>query len=262
MENNRYRVTSSHKWPCSIVAWIHSLPDQNDRHPEGVRKRKLVAATSCHNEQLASPPASLEDDDLSKMTWTPKRRRLGGATASGAIDDPDVTPRPGTRSIATSSPSVSRSASETSSMASGSPSVKKQMRNLQLSEAGVECKALDVDAAPNAAQKLVSTMEEIGRALDILPHALEATIIEKVKERKLDHRKWRHSFKPAEEQDGLPGRIPTFEEVENIHRRASECQEFNHEEASWNNKVHLRLLESIFEEALGGQCDGFNAMSW
>lgn len=133
---------------------------------------------------------------------------------------------------------------------------------LQLSEAGVECKALDVDAAPDAAQKLVSTMEEIGRALDILPHTLEATVIEKVKARNLDHRKWRHSFKPAEEQDGLPGRIPTFEEVEKIHRKASECQEFNHEEASWNNQVHLRLLESIFEEVLGGQCDGFNAMSW
>lgn len=102
---------------------------------------------------------------------------------------------------------------------------------------------------------------EIGRALDILLHALEATIIGKVKERKLDHRKWRQYFKPAE-QDGLPGRIPTFEEVQNIHRKASECQKFNHEEASWNNKVHLRLLESIFEEVLGGQCDGFNAMSW
>ena len=261
MQNNSDLVTSSHKWRRSIVAWIHSLPDQNDRHPEGVRKRKLVPATSCHNQQLASPPASLGDDDMSKMELTPKKRRRGRST-TGEFADPDATPRPGTRSIAISSGSFSGSASETSSVASGTPSAKTQLMKMRLCESGVECKFLDVDAAPDVAQKLVSTMEEIGRALDILPHALGTTIIEKVKARSLDHRKWRHSFKSAEEQDGLPGRIPTFEEVENIHRKASECQEFSHEEASWNNKVHLRLLESIFEEVLGGQCDDFNAMSW
>lgn len=134
--------------------------------------------------------------------------------------------------------------------------------SLLLSESGVECKALDVDAAPDAAQNLVSTMEEIGRALEILPHTLKPTIMEEVRKRNLDCRKWRHSFKLAEDADDLPGRIPTFEEVEKIHRKANECLEFNHEEASWNNQVHLRLLESIFEEPLGGPCDDFNALSW
>ncbi|KAB8212601.1 hypothetical protein BDV33DRAFT_211232, partial [Aspergillus novoparasiticus] len=127
-------------------------------------------------------------------------------------------------------------------------------------ETGVECKALNVDAAPNAAQGLVNTIDEIGRAVDILPHALEPTISEKINERKLDVRKWRYSFRSGDD-DGLPGRIPTFEEVEKLLRKAKECQEFNHEEASWNNQVHLRLLESIFEEPIGGQCDSFNAVS-
>lgn len=63
------------------------------------------------------------------------------------------------------------------------------MMNLRLSESGVEYKALGVDAAPDAAQTLVSTMEEIGRAHDILLHALESTIMEKLKARNLDHRK-------------------------------------------------------------------------
>jgi hypothetical protein len=239
----------------SIFAWIQGLPD----HP---RKRRRTAATRYQEQQLASPPASLKDDTYTKMASTPKRRRLQGPSNLGSLLDPDTTPRPGIRSIASSSGSFSTSASETSSMASGTPSTKKQMMNLRLSESGVECKPLDVDAAPDAAQKLVSTLEEIGRAHDILPHALEHTIIAKVKARNMDHRKWRHSFLPAEEPDGLPGRIPTFEEVEKIHRKANECQEFNHEESSWNSQVHLRVLESIFEETIGGQFDDFNAMSW
>lgn len=44
--------------------------------------------------------------------------------------------------------------------------------------------------------------------------------------------------------------------------KATECENFKHEEASWNSQVHLRLLEGIFEELLGGQCDDFNAVSW
>jgi hypothetical protein len=134
--------------------------------------------------------------------------------------------------------------------------------NLRLSKLGIEIKALEVDASPDAAKDLVSTMEEIGRAHDILPHALESTIVEQVKARNLGLRKWRHSFKSSEEVDRLPGQIPTFEEVEMIHRKASECQEYNHEEASWNNQVYLRLLGSVFEEIPSGQCDEFNAMSW
>jgi hypothetical protein len=136
------------------------------------------------------------------------------------------------------------------------------MMSLRLNEFGVECKALDVDAAPDAAQNLVSTMEGIGRALYILPQSLKPTITEKLKRRNLDHRKWVHSFRDAGEEDRLPCRIPTFEEVEKVHRKANECQEYNHEEASWNSQVHLRLLENIYEETLGGQCDAFNAVTW
>ncbi|KAJ5557787.1 hypothetical protein N7513_003373 [Penicillium frequentans] len=241
----------------SIIAWIHGLPDHSRK-----RRRTHTVTTRYQKQQLASPPASLEDETYTKMASTPKRRRVKSPSNLGTLFDPDTTPRPGIRGVVSSSGSFSTSASETSSIASGTTSTKKQMMNLRLSESGVECKPLNVDAAPDAAQKLVSTLEEIGRAHDILPHTLEDTIITKVKARGMDHRKWRHSFLPAEELDGLPGRIPTFEEVEKIHRKANECQEFNHEESSWNHQVHLRVLESIFEEVIGGQCDDFNAMSW
>ncbi|KAF9890014.1 hypothetical protein FE257_006694 [Aspergillus nanangensis] len=239
----------------SIHNWIRHQPDVYDYPPERTRKRRPVAAACNEVPQLASPPPSLEGDTDWEMASTPKRRCVKGPGDSHALVDLDTTPRP---VIANCS---ERSASETSSTTSRTPSTRRQMMSLRLSESGVECKALDVDAPPDTAQNLVTTMEEIGRALEILPHALESTIMEKVRKRNLDHRKWRHSFKSAENEDGLPGRIPTFEEVEKIHRKANECLEFNHEEASWNNQVHLRLLESIFEEVLGGQCDQFNAIS-
>ncbi|KAH6867869.1 hypothetical protein B0T10DRAFT_524092 [Thelonectria olida] len=221
----------------SIISWIRSVPEETSSPPKGPKKRRA-------DQQLTSPPASL-DSNGHNMASTPKKRRL--QTGENALDL-DATPRPG--------PHSSASFSNTSSTTS---SPKKQLMSLRLSESGVEIKPLDVNASPEAAQDFVSTMEEIGRAHDILPQALEATIIEQVKARDMDHRKWRYSFKP--EVDTLPGRIPSFKEVEKIRRKASECQEFNHEEVSWNSQVHLRLLESIFEEVFGEQCGQFNAMS-
>lgn len=241
----------------SIIAWIGGLPQ-----PNGGRKRTFEAATADQHQQLASPPTSLGDNDNTKTMSTPKRRRLESST--GPLLDPDATPRPpgGTRSIPSPSGSSSRSTSEASSVVSGTTSAKRQMMNLRLSESGVEYKALNVHAAPDTAQKLVSTIAEIGLAHDILPQDLKSTIMEKIRARNLDDRIWRHSFNPSGRTDRLPGRIPTFEEVDKVFRKANECQEFNHEEASWNNQVHLRLLESMFEEVLGGQYDDFNAVSW
>ncbi|KAH6975599.1 hypothetical protein EDB80DRAFT_768716 [Ilyonectria destructans] len=184
--------------------------------------------------------ASLNDDE-NKMTSTPKKRRLDG---SSALIDPDATPRPGAGARMRSS------ASETSSV-SGASSPKKQMMSLRLSETGVEWLALNENTVPEVARTLPY----------ILPDVLRPTITEKLKARNMDHRRWRHCFKLPDEGDALPGRIPSIEEVEKVLMKATECENFKHEEASWNSQVHLRLLEGIFEELLGGQCDDFNAVS-
>ncbi|KAK7409280.1 hypothetical protein QQX98_008520 [Neonectria punicea] len=49
-----------------------------------------------------------------------------------------------------------------------------------------------------------------------------------------------------ETADTLPGRIPSWAELDTVCQRAMECFNADHEEVSWNMEVHHRLLESIF----------------
>lgn len=72
----------------SIFAWICDLPDCSHVGPS---KRKVVAGPSNKVRQLASPPASSEENEDENMASTPKRRRLGNSR----VFDPDATPRPG-----------------------------------------------------------------------------------------------------------------------------------------------------------------------
>ncbi|KAI1826702.1 hypothetical protein F4861DRAFT_41828 [Xylaria intraflava] len=222
------------------------------------RKRKASTAFNHQQQRLASPPASLNNKEI---TSTLKKRRLEGPSA---LFHSDVTPGPGastrTRSVAGSSASISQPASKMSSM-SGASSPKKQMMSLRLSETGVEYHSLNERTVPEVAKTLFGTITEIGRGYDILPDALRSTITERLTVRNIDSGQWRYCFKPANETPARPGRIPSFEEVEKVLTKAIECEDFNHEEASWNSQVHLRLLEGIFEEPLGGQCDDFNAVS-
>lgn len=97
----------------------------------------------------------------------------------------------------------------------------------RLSEPNLEFKALDLDALPPAARELVSTMAEIGSNQEILPHDLKSSIMEHVNARDPMPRLWRYAFKYAEDDQAdsqLPGRIPPFQEVERICRRAKEYQ--------------------------------------
>ncbi|KAI1189320.1 hypothetical protein F5B17DRAFT_391952 [Nemania serpens] len=106
-------------------------------------------------------------------------------------------------------------------------------------------------------------MIEIGSNQDILPHAVKSSIMEPVNARDPMPRLWRYAFKPAADDKAdalLPGRIPTFQEVEMICRKAKECQQYNHEEGSWNGTVHARLLKLILEDEHGQLCDEFDTM--
>ncbi|KAL7813975.1 hypothetical protein V8C44DRAFT_348959 [Trichoderma aethiopicum] len=60
--------------------------------------------------------------------------------------------------------------------------------------------------------------------------------------------------------DDLPGQIPSLDDIKNVLAMATECERYNHEEASWNAEVYLRLLHGIFGTPIGKQYSNFNAM--
>ncbi|KAI0410581.1 hypothetical protein F5X98DRAFT_359240 [Xylaria grammica] len=245
-----------------ITSWIRSLPEnvaQDTSSPSITTKKRKR-----RQQQLTSPPASTasiasveEADHNEMMPSTPKKRRRTSAA------DPDSTPRPGlpggsTPSLSSSIPS--HPSSHTSSRAS---SPKKQMLSLRLHEPVLEFNALDLNALPPTARELLSTMTEIGSNQDILPHALKSSVMEAVTAHDPMPRLWRYAFKSAADDEAdalLPGRIPAFHEVERICRKANECQQYDHEEASWNCTVHAHLLELTLEDENGRLCDEFDAM--
>ncbi|KAL7783409.1 hypothetical protein V8C37DRAFT_49455 [Trichoderma ceciliae] len=232
----------------SILTWVNALPEPAS--PNATRKRKTIS-----DYHLASPPSSYrEADDNSNMISTPQKKRRLESQGAQFDPDPDVTPRPGSRSIPSSSASIS--ASEASSMSRAS-STKKQMMSLRLSYIGIECEPLDEDTVPEVAKTLCVVITDIGRGLNILPNALKPMLVDQ----SINLSRWKYSFKPADEPDNLPGRIPSFEEIKRVLVEATECEKFQHEEASWNHQVHLRLLDSIFKDALGGQYGDFNNIS-
>ncbi|KAL7919192.1 hypothetical protein ACQKWADRAFT_301975 [Trichoderma austrokoningii] len=241
-----------------ILAWVDRLPEraEHDIYPplETTRKRKIASRRT-----LASPPPSLTEAKAggnSNMTsMTPQKRRL-----EGALFDPDAPPRLGSRSLPSNSGSISRSASE-ASFVSRTSSPKKQKMSLRLGEMGVEYHVLRDHVVPAAAKKLFTIIEDIGEGRNILPSALKSTIAQKFTDQRKDPDRWVQAFKPEAYIDKLPGRIPSFEEMNKVLIKAIECEGFEHEEVGWNGQVHLRLLESIFDDVLGRQCDDFNTMS-
>lgn len=262
----------------SIISWLQTLPDDQDQlrlsaasaasaaaDPKRLGKRKRDDAQEQH---LVTPPHSVGDPHIQSQktcqmaTETPKKRRFDEPNHG---HDPDTTPRAGGVATAPSCSSAlpwSDTSSSISRASSASP--KKQMLGLNLSDSGgYEMKALNVDHPPvPEAADLINSIQYIGRGMDILPYEIEPVISEQLKVRKLNYRDWRHSFqRPNENSEKLPGRLPTFEDVERIHRAAIKCQERRHDEYGWNYHVHLPLLESIFEDG-NGQCDDFASTSW
>ncbi|KAI0403089.1 hypothetical protein F4802DRAFT_573004 [Xylaria palmicola] len=237
-----------------ITSWICSLPEKG---AEDTSSPSITTKTRKRQRQLTSPPASIasveEADHKEIMPSTPKKRRRTSAA------DPDSTPRPGLPGGST--PSLSSSIpSHTSSRAS---SPKKQMLNLRLHEPVLEFNALDLNALPPAARELLSAITEIGSNQDILPHAVKSRVMEAVTAHDPMPRLWRYAFKSAADDEAdalLPGRIPVFQEVERICRKANECQQYDHEEVSWNCTVHARLLELTLEDENGRLCDEFDAV--
>lgn len=181
------------------------------------------------------------------------KRRL--STSDGGLDR---TPR------AAAAPGASLIPSATSSRISGasSSSAKRQKRTLQLTDDGIEVKALRVDRPPvPGAHALMYSMRYPARGIGILPHHLQPAILRELMARGLDPMEWQYSFQPAGHVDRLPGRIPCFNEVDRIYRKATECQQDGHERVCWSGQVHLGLLEGVFECARG-PCAVVGALAW
>lgn len=187
------------------------------------------------------------------MDETPTRKRQR-PLASNA--DTELTPRPLGGSVrsatSTSIPDSAPASIASSALRSRSSSPKKQLMGLRLDDDGLDLRQLDDDAAPSAATVLLSTLTEIGSGHDILPDDRRG-ILQSGALRHADVRTWRYSFKPAGDEDMLPGRIPTVEEVVLVREMARWCHDLNHEEAGWNTEVHHPILKAVFREP--GQFD-------
>jgi hypothetical protein len=72
---------------------------------------------------------------------------------------------------------------------------------------------------------------------------------------------WECAFRIPSDQEELPRRHPTFNEIEHICVEARECRDQGHEEAAWNHQVHMRLLEFILKEQYT-ECDDFRVIGW
>ncbi|KAI1118683.1 hypothetical protein F5Y14DRAFT_223533 [Nemania sp. NC0429] len=233
----------------SIISWIQGLPESTTScRPTGPTKRKLV-----HEEQqLASPPASLEPGHEDNMASTPKRRRLEGSDNGSDLDD---TPR----AVVGDVPSLSDASSVISSRSGRSGGISSPTKKLALLQRAreLEIKALDIYCFPKVAgsDDLLASMEQIRRGSNILPYHMKSTI-DKIIGSEALAMLWTTTFQSPEIVDNLPGCIPSFEEVDGIIKWAKLCQETECEEAAWNHDVHLALLRKVF----GGAEQKINAM--
>ncbi|KAH7019698.1 hypothetical protein EDB80DRAFT_820232 [Ilyonectria destructans] len=231
-----------------ILAWVQNIPDNYNHSSRpssplaSSQGQKRKAATP---HQLTSPPPS-----LSNMDSTPTRKRQRRTDILPSLGDADDTPRPHTgsaRSIASVSTSTSLRYSNASSVRSRSESPKKQMMRLRIDDQGLEFRPLNIDSVPEAAADLLRVLEEIGRGLDILPHEWHDRILHGDLSREREAR-WRYSFKPLDAPDQLPGRIPSFDEVELVGEMAKECLNFGHDQSGWNGEVHHQILKAVFRD--------------
>ncbi|KAF5018332.1 hypothetical protein F66182_9693 [Fusarium sp. NRRL 66182] len=229
-----------------VIDWIHSLPENsaNAAFTSAEQQTWLSQRQSRKRKaQEPSPPATVADME-DPETPTNKRQRLV------LSKETDLTPRPlyGPSSEPVKAPSLS--GSNTSGQSRSTSPLKRQFLELRLDETGVETRALSVDtlkALPNEdAASLLRTMRRIGTCKGILPENKRQEILQDhgIDEGDLDD--WDSAFKDSSAFDHLPGRIPSPGEIRLVRELTTDCIDFKHEEAGWNDEVHSRLLQAIF----------------
>ncbi|KAH7302899.1 hypothetical protein B0I35DRAFT_365852 [Stachybotrys elegans] len=229
-----------------IHLWLENVPDHPDSDCAAPRKRKQL--------QQFTPPHSTSGTSGMEHTSTPKRRRIG---------DDDKTPRAKgarTGSQLSSLSSISLPPSQQGDMPTQASSPRRQFMGLNLDIGGLECKQLDSDHPPLAAARLVQKLLEIDMGIDILPHEKQSEVTRILQEKGLNSKTWRSAFKD-EGADTLPGRVPSWEELNTVREQAMECFNSDHEEFSWNMEVHHPLLKSIFRASGSDSGQPFDFMS-
>ncbi|KAM0417311.1 hypothetical protein ACHAPT_012692 [Fusarium lateritium] len=131
---------------------------------------------------------------------------------------------------------------------------------LRLDVEGLECRQIDSENPPSAAASLLQELLETGMGIDILPHSKKAEIIDILQKEGQPLKPWKSTFRD-DEQAAFPGHIPSWVDLELILKRAKECLNSDHEEASWNMEVHHRLLDGIFGGPASAARQPFDFMS-
>ncbi|KAJ2893195.1 hypothetical protein MKZ38_008924 [Zalerion maritima] len=252
--------------------------------PKTTKTTKATSAT----KHLISPPVSFSAAKMSSSgPGTPQSRRKKARTSSALLGDIHRTPRqadfasllrrppppaPGSRShsssYTTSSPIEDETnnsrddISEAPSKASRASSPRKRKRDLTLSE-NIGWKDLNYWAAPASVQELLDSLADILDGYAFIPASLQPAIMSYSDKRFQPLDQFRRAFAvdagdpgkgPAGDagsdfqQRQLPGRCPSPDEIKVILYAAEQCANEELAENSWNFKVHLALLQSIFRE--------------
>ncbi|KAE9566607.1 hypothetical protein CGMCC3_g17233 [Colletotrichum fructicola] len=247
----------------------HRLPSPpKSTCPE--KRSPLYAASPIGMDDCASASSDEHDVRVDVTPRDPKRLRtnplnLTYEPPSDVNPDLDPTPR-NNRHKPTPAPRTSRShasslASHTSDLSLGSgqdtPSKKRRRQSsprkqtvLLTMENAVEHVNLNGDAKlPDALDKLVLRIEDLGKGNRIISHAEKETLYQ---QQKISRRfRWvkGDSFdspppedEAKETRDEL-GPTPALETVNRIWSDAEDCQNFQHFEIQWNCAVHFKILE-------------------
>lgn len=252
--------------PLAIYIWLQNIDDschsfsdtlQSSFSDKQQRKRKPLY-------QQPSPPVSVASwSRKMPKTPSPKKRKIGDSIDSHRPSDAEATPRQSDTGMS-SRISVTSSTSLPPSEPvprSGSASPRRAFMSLRLDDSGIECRQLDSENPPAPAADLVQQFCEIDMGMGILPSEMENDIKRTLRTYEQNERLWKQAF-DDQGPDKLPGFIPSWEQVSTVRQKAMQCFNESHEEASWNNEVHHRLLEATFRGPTAEPGQPFDFMTW
>ncbi|KAG5803827.1 hypothetical protein H9Q71_011594 [Fusarium xylarioides] len=248
-----------------ILFWLDDIPPHFPPPAQPISKKRFFSEGGL----LPSPPHSPESvaEAMPPVTPVAKKRKTLGDVPSLArrerVDDDDEeseqTPR------AEPSLSEDRTSQRTdSTSASGASSPTKALRALKYQQDGLDHVKLDVsdETLPASLVELANDMQDIGSGEGVVPEYLKGEI------KDLGATTTAHgNFKPYrfdEEDKRYPKashRKLKLGDVLQVVSDARDCDEYQADEAYWNNHVHTPLLNIIFRgtNPCPTQLDGFTS---
>ncbi|PNP84981.1 hypothetical protein FNYG_01678 [Fusarium nygamai] len=247
-----------------ILFWLDDLPPHFPPPAQPSSKKRSLS-----NGGLPSPPHSPESVAVEMPPVTPaakKRKTLGDVPPLARherVDDDDEeseqTPR--------AEPSLSddRASQRTgSSGASGASSPTKALRALKYQDDGLDHVKLDVldETLPASLVELAIDIQDIGNGEGVVPVYLKGEI-NNLCEKTTAHGRFKpYRFDDDEERyPKTTHRQLKLGDVLQVVSDARDCDEYQADEAYWNNHVHTPLLNIIFSgtNPCPTQLDGFTS---